>query len=420
MNKDTDEILEYIKTIFWTIFVAAIIVSICVADLRINIGKKKNTEFHIKELTNVRLSLDELFYLERQNPSDFMINLKIAFLYEIIKDTKNAEINYEKALSKSNNNPFALYKAAMFYVTQKEYNKAINYILIIPDSGNKKYYELKARFYSKLGTSFLNDDDYYNSIKIYKMALKYAKNVSPEIENKVKKDLANAYNEFAEKFINENDPRHAITMLENALEIFPDPYAMYKLGLIYRNVDDEKALKHIQNAYDIKPEIVNTEIYNKLLTHLIKRCAEEGEYSKSRFYTLKLDNLKRKIINTNIFEGDIIISNFRIIAHKKFIIGKKKYYASFNIKNGSNYPIDNLFIKLSIHPQGVKPLTVEQKVVSRNNPIASDKTAYNIKIPIDNAKLDTISKYAEIQVLAKKDIRSQWTMIDYLTVSFTK
>ena len=86
MNKDIKEIFEYIKTIFWTIFIAAIIVAIMVVDLRINVGKKKENNFHIKELTNIRLSLDELYYLERQNPKDFMINLKIAFLYEVLKN----------------------------------------------------------------------------------------------------------------------------------------------------------------------------------------------------------------------------------------------------------------------------------------------------------------------------------------------
>lgn len=420
MNKDIKEIFEYIKTIFWTIFIAAIIVAIMVVDLRINVGKKKENSFHIKELTNIRLSLDELYYLERQNPKDFMINLKIAFLYEVLKDSKNAQENYEKAIEKSNENPFALYKAAMFYISQKKYNLGIAYVSLIPESGNKKYYELKARFYSKLGEYFLTEKDYYNSIKVYKMSLKYAKNTTPETENRVKRDFAHAYNEFAEKFIEENDPRHAILMLENALEIYQDPYAMYKLGLIYQNVDDVKSLHYMENAYSIKPEIVNIEIYNKVLTGLIDRCKNEGEYSKAKFYSLKLDNFKRKLVNNNIFEGDIEIKDFKIIAHKKFIIGKKRYYAVFNIKNNSSYPVDNMFIKLVVQPQGGTASETELKVISRNNPLAGEKTSDEISIPMDNSKLDAVSKYAEIQILARKNIRAQWTMIDYLTVSFTK
>ena len=52
--------------------------------------------------------------------------------------------------------------------------------------------------------------------------------------------------------------------------------------------------------------------------------------------------------------------------------------------------------------------------------IAEGKTSCGIEIPINSSKLDSISKYAEIQILARKDVRSPWTMIDYLTVSFTK
>ena len=420
MNKDTNEITEYIKTIFLTIIIAAIVVGIMVLDLRLNVGKKKEQEFHIKELTNIRLSLDELFYLERQKPNDYMINLKIAFLYEILKDSQNAQIHYEKALAKSNDNPFALYKAAMFYASQREYQDAIGYISLIPEQNNKRYYELKARFYAKLGDYFLEDEDFANSIKVFKMALKYAKNTDPKLESKVKGGYANAYNEYAEKFINENDPNHAILMLENALEIFPDPHAMYKLGLIYQNVDDDRALRYIEDAYNIKPEIVNVEIYNNLLNKLMKRAKEEGEYSKSRFYSLKLDNFKRKIINNNIFKGDLEISNFQIFSSRKYIIGEKQYFVSFDIKNGTKYPVDNLFIKLLINPQGGKIVETELKVINRNKPLEPNKTVKNVRIPIIAPPYDLFASHAEIQILARKNIRSQWTMIEYITASFTK
>ena len=420
MNKNNNSIIEYIKTVFWTIFVAAIIVLISVIDIRLNLGKRVEPDFKIKEFTNISLSLDQLFYIERQKPDDFMVNLKIAFLYEILKDYQNAEIHYEKSLSKSDNNPFALYKAAMFYASQNNYNKAISYISLIPDTGNKKYYELKARFYSKLGDEFLEEEDYPNAIKVYKMSLKYAHNANEKMEEKVKKSFAYAYNEYAEKFINEGDLQHAITMLENALEIYKDPYAMYKLGLIYKNVNDKKSLHYIEESYKIKPEIVNIDIYYKLLNQLIERYKSEGEYSKSRFYKLKLDNLKRKIINSNIFEGDLKIEELKISSYKKHILGKKRYKAILDIKNNTNYPVDNLFVKLIIHPQGEKTIVAEKKVISRNNPIISNKTSYNIEIPIEDLNANTISKYAEIQVLARKNIKSQWTMIEYLTASFTK
>lgn len=420
MNKNTNEITEYIKTIFLTIIIAAIVVGIMVLDLRLNVGKKKEQEFHIKELTNIRLSLDELFYLERQKPNDYMINLKIAFLYEILKDSQNAQIHYEKALAKSNDNPFALYKAAMFYASQKEYRDAIGYISLIPEQNNKRYYELKARFYAKLGDYFLEDEDFANSIKVFKIALKYAKNTDPKLESKVKGGYANAYNEYAEKFINENDPNHAILMLENALEIFPDPHAMYKLGLIYQNVDDDRALRYIEDAYNIKPEIVNVEIYNSLLNKLIKRTKEEGDYSKSRFYSLKLDNFKRKIINNNIYKGDLEINNFEIYTSRKYIIGEKQYFVSFDIKNGTKYPVDNLFIKLLINPQGGKIVETELKVINRNKPLEPNKTVKNVRIPIIAPPYDLFASHAEIQILARKNIRSQWTMIEYITASFTK
>ena len=84
MNKYNTDLKEYIKTIFWTLFVAIIVVAIMVIDLRLNVGKKQQSDFHIKELTNISMSLNQLYYLEKQNPNDYMINLKIAFLCEVL------------------------------------------------------------------------------------------------------------------------------------------------------------------------------------------------------------------------------------------------------------------------------------------------------------------------------------------------
>lgn len=419
MNSE-NEIKEYIKTIFWTIFVAVIVVAVMVVDLRVNVGEKKGTDFEIKELTNIAMSLDELYFLERQNPSDFMINLKMAFLYEVLKKPSQAEINYKKALEKSNNNAFAIYKAAMFYISQKQYPTAISLMTLLPNYRDERLYELRARFYSRLAKAFLDDEDYVNSVKVYKIALKYAQNTNKEVENEARKDFAKAYNEYAEKFINENDPKHAIQMLLNALDVYPDSYAMYKLGLIYQNVDDVKAQRYFEDAYKIAPEIVNADLYNKLLEKLVKRCKDEGEYSKARFYTLKLDNFKRKVVNTNIFKGDLSVSDFKIVTKKRFIIGKKYYYAVFDIKNNTSFPVDNMFVKVIMHPKGSPTFESEAKVFSRNNPLAANKTSHDVKIPLNCSTFDIFSKYAEIQILARKTIRSPWVMIDYLTVSFTK
>ena len=420
MNSNISEIKEYIKTIFWTLFVALIVVALLVVDLRINVGKKKDTNFKIKELTNIAMSLDELYFLERQNPSDFMINLKMAFLYEVLKNSPKAEINYKKALEKSNNNAFAIYKAAMFYVSQKQYTTAISLMTLLPNYQDERLYELRARFYSRLARGFLDDGDYVNSVKVYKIALKYAQNTNKDVENEARKDFAKAYNVYAEKFINENDPKHAIQMLLNALDVYPDPYAMYKLGLIYQNVDDVKAQRYIEDTYKIAPEIVNADLYNNLLEKLVKRYKEEGEYSKARFYTLKLDNFKRKVVNTNIFKGDLNVSDFKIVTKKKFIIGKKYYYAVFDIKNNTPFPVDNMFVKIIMHPKGSATFESEAKVFTRNNPLAANKTSHDVKIPLNCSTFDIFSRYAEIQILARKTIRSPWVMIDYLTVSFTK
>lgn len=421
MNKDFSEFQEYIKTIGWTLFVAIIVVFIMVVDLRINAGNKKLPleRAGITEYKDARMGLDRLYYLEKENPKDYIINLKIAFLHEILKENDKAQENYEKALVKSNNAPFALYKAAVFYAKQHNTQRAINLAIMFPVTKDKRTYEMKARFFAELANTFLVEKDYPNAIKTYKVSYKYARNTDDILENKIAKEYSNSYSEYADDFISKNDPIHGLQMLKNALEVYPDPYSKYKLGLMYQNVDDVKAQKYIEEVYSEKPEIVNIELYNKLLNTLIEDFNRNGEFSRANFYRLKLENFKRKLVNNNIYKDDIEIVNININKKRRIVFAKGKYNITFDLKNNSNYPIENLFIKVIIKPRGENPFEVEQKIITRDNPLASNKTLKDIDIPIQYSG-NLLGQYGEVQILAKKNILSNWIMIDYLTVSFTK
>ena len=427
MSKDMQELQEYLKTIGWTLFVAIIIVSISVIDLRINTSSKKITSEKlliennddITDYLNPKLAIDELLYQEKTDGANYIINLKLAFLYELIKDYNGAEENYQKALLKSQNSAFSVYKSAIFYAKQKKYQKALAVSALFPQAKDKKIYEMKARFYDALASSFLSDKDYPNAVKIFKIAHKYARNTDKTLELKTAKDTAHSYSEYADKFISENNPVHAAQMLENALEFYPDPYAMYKLALVYQGVDNIKAQKYMERAYNAAPEIVNLDMYNKLLRDIVKEYNDTGEYSKASFYKLKQENFKRKLAGSNIFKDDIKIENFKIHKSGGFIFSRKKYYVIFDLKNNSSYPVDNLFIKIVIKPRGENIIETEKKIITRNNPIEPKKTAKSIAVPFES-KETALGRYAEIQILAKKDIRAKWVVIDYLTASFTK
>ena len=87
MSKDIQEIQEYLKTIGWTLFVAIIVVSISVIDLRINTSSKKITSEKlliennddITDYLNPKLAIDELLYQEKTDGANYIINLKLAF-----------------------------------------------------------------------------------------------------------------------------------------------------------------------------------------------------------------------------------------------------------------------------------------------------------------------------------------------------
>ena len=146
MSKVMQELQEYLKTIGWTLFVAIIVVSISVIDLRINTSSKKITSEKlliennddITDYLNPKLAIDELLYQEKTDGANYIINLKLAFLYELIKDYNGAEENYQKALLKSQNSAFSVYKSAIFYAKQKKYQKALVVSAHFPQTKDKK------------------------------------------------------------------------------------------------------------------------------------------------------------------------------------------------------------------------------------------------------------------------------------------
>lgn len=418
MNKYHNEKEEYIKTILWTFLMAVIVTTVGIIDLGLNTQNPKEDSVQKVQMQNRRLELEKLYYFEKNDKNNYLINLKIAVIHETLKEYNQAEANYEKAITKSGGNPFVLYRSAMFYAAQKKYTRAIELANLFPNTENKKIFIMKTKFYSRLAKSFLEDKDYANSIKTYKIAYKYARNSSKELKEKTAINYANAYSEYADKCIANNEPKLAIQALKNAIEVYPDPLAKYKLGLIYRNVDDEKSQKFIEEAYNLEPNVVNLELYNEILNKLIDSANKRSDYSRARFYTLKLEHLKRKVNEYQIFKGDISITDFKITHKRNFLHLKKNTYAQFNLKNDTKNSINNLYIKITVEPVKGAIFSSEERIVTRSAPLGAQKIIPEIKIklePHDNTPDDIL--HANIQIYARKNIRAPWILIDFRTIN---
>lgn len=422
MNNN-EEKEELIKTALWTFLVALIITSISIVDLGVNTQTRREASLHQQvDLQNKHLELQKLYYLEKTEKNNYMISLKIALLHELLREYNQAEANYEKAIVKSDNNPFVIYRSAMFFATQKKYQRAIELANLLPNTEDKKIYILKAKFYSKLASSFLEDKDYVNSVKIYKIAYKYAKNSSKELKTKTAIEYANAYGELADKCISDNDAISAVQALLNAIEIYPDPLAKYKLGLIYRNVDDEKSQKYMEEAYLLNPNVVNLEIYSSILNKLIKTYSDSSNFSKARFYTLKLEHLKRKVNDSLVFRGDLAIEDFEIIHKRKFFIGKKETYVQFELKNNTKNTIDNMYLRVVMQTQNGSEYSSEAKVITRSAPLRALRIIplVQIKLQPEIKEQDMLSKSADISVYARKKPHTLWVLVDSLTINLLK
>lgn len=420
MNKFKKEALEYLKTAGWSFLLAVLVVGIVLADVSLNTDKKKEKILHNLKVENQRLEIQKLYYQLKSNPSDYLIYLKLAILHEIFKEYNQAQVNYEKAVLKSGKNPFCVYRATMFYASQKQYARAIELMNFLPQSEEEKICELKCKLYLRLGKSFIEDKDENNAIKALKIAQRYAKNCKEKSLNKeTAKELALAYVDLADKNMSQNEPVYAINALQNSIDTYPNAQAYYKLGLIYQDTDNYKAQKYIEQAFELDMDIVNLELYNRLLDKLIEHHRSEAQYPQVRYYGLKQERLKKKILSTTIFKGDISINNFNLYTKRNFLFAEKTFYTQFDLKNNAKESLNNLFVKINVKYAPDKTISGERKIITKEFPLGSNSTYKNIQIPleIDDKKTKIDTGHYSVEIFARKNILAPWVLIKFLTIN---
>lgn len=421
MNKNKEEKHEYLQTIGWSLLFAALFVAVSIFEISIYTEPKIQLDIKNMEIANARLELARLYYNLKNVPENYVTYLKIAMLHETLKEYEQAEINYAKALQKSNQSPFVVYRTALFYIEQRKYKKAIELAELLPTKQNSTICTYKAKLFSAMAKTFSEDGDYPNALKTYSIAYKYAKNTDKKLKEETQISLAKAYIEIADGAVDENDTETAKRALESSIELYPLAQAKYKLGLLYQNKDDFLAQKNIEEAFKLDPEVVNVELYNRLLTKLIEKNEKNGDISKARFYNLKAQQLRRKILTNEIFKGDLKIENFKIIQKRKFLIGKKQTHLSFSIKNNSKVKINNLFLKAELTYGKNTTISGEKKVITKETTLEPNKTAdVQIELTQNIEQKNDLFKYADIKIFGRKNIKSKWVLLDFLTINFFK
>ncbi len=419
MNKKVDKI-EYLKTFGWSVLISLAIVFIITVDIAITYEDKRIKMLEQYKVPEDVVELNKLYELEKEFPDSYTVNLKIAMILESQQKYNRAYVHYKRALTKSNNKPYVIYKISMFFAKRLDHKSAMEFFVTMPDIDDSNVYKMRANFYSLIGHNLLVQKDYVTSLKYYTLAYRYARNSDKTTNTVTSIAFKNAYVIFSNELVEQKNIKLAIEMLKRALEIMPDPAIDYKLALIYMEVDKVQAQEYMEKVLDKKPEIINLKLYYDLLSDLVKEYEDSFETEKLKYYKFKQEQFKRKVRDFVIFKDDILIDDYKVLMLKKGMFKQEKPYAVFSIKNNTQYSLKNLYMKLSITTQSGIKKEIEQKLVRPKAKLAPMNALNNIIIDLEIDNVEKGDNTVKTDIYIRKSYHTKWYFVESNESEFVK
>lgn len=343
--------LEYLKTILFTLLITFIITIGLLKLVEHNAYQEllaQKVEDNSIDYNSIEILIQKYNYLETQQPDNYKIDLKLGGLYEVKKDYKNAEIEYQKAISKAPYDEYKpKYKLALLYTQLNLFDNAQALMDKIEEEPDKKLIGYKADVYKQLGDKYYNMGDYENAIEHYEKSLSYWEILKNNAEIKYAKDsLASSYVYLAEIDLDNMQPDDAINALKMAQSIVDAPILRYKLALLLMNENPELAYQYLEEVFKKEPDIINYEEASKFLSKLADDAYAEGNPTQGDLYRYNIKELKDYFKVNVLSIDDLAVDD----AAGKITLNKftKKYKINleFRLKNTSKSNIDSLFLNV--------------------------------------------------------------------------
>jgi len=384
MNKKV--FLEYLHTVAVALLVALFLAGVATGC------SKVIAEHHsrmLAKMTNTAKDNELIMYLisvytekAKEHPGDYMINVRLASLNELIFNFREAEVQYQKAIAKS---PYGVYSSylglANLYLKENKIKKAMDIVKSIKNTDHKPLLIAKGDFYVSAGDFLWQQNNYKEAVKQYKVAFFFYKKVDSAKKDLVINGIIDCYNKIADDNYRNKKFDKAIQSLETALLYKEAPIILYKLALLYKNFDPVLANEYMEKTYAKDPGLINYEIYEEILYSLIRMYYEAGKDIETDLYKHKLKSIKSFQKRYVISEDDLQI-NIEKLKLKKNIWGTKySLDVKYNIANTSKYDCNTLYLITKIRYDDKTKVISENKYFSKQKPLKSREVSdfYDIK-----------------------------------------
>ena len=396
MNKS--EVQEYLRTILISLGVALVIAAVAtgfsnvIAEHHYRLASKIQNKEQDNQMLGFLISKYEKDL--QKDPSNYVLNVRLGELYELLFSYEQSEKNYKQAISKA---PYGVYSP--YIVTIKKLRNVDHKPLLIA----------KGNFYMELGDAFWKKTSYEGALKQYKMALFFYKKVDSEKSEMAITGILDCYSRLASKHFMANNIPHAIHDIETALIYKETPVLNYKLALLYQDVDIFKAVEFLEKTYAVDPSIINYDLYEQILIKAIKQAQALDMYTETQLYYQKYKMVKqfrKRYIFTDKDYGIEIVSH----KLKTNIFGNKKTInVKFKIKNKTKENLNTLFVVVEAKYNDKTDIVFNKVLFSKKNPLkplaSSDILSFELKFDDEKDIVNTKNIIFDFNISKKQNMR---------------
>lgn len=346
---NTNTFFKYLKTFSLTliaVFVAIIIFLGLIQYQVFNEESNKAIKEDAIDYYMVGILIEKNQYLEAQYPKDYKINLRLAALYEVKKNYKEAEAEYKKAQLKAPFGEFKpQYKLALLYLKFNNLDEAQALMDSIAEKPDKRLILYKGNIYNKLGDKYYNIADYENAAEKYEKALFYYKIIKSNQITTVRNNIASAYVYLAEDKVKHLQIDDAIDSLQDAYLLVNAPILRYKLAILYTVTNPELAYQYFEDVFKKEPSLINYDEYYKFLSDRALVADANDDTAKAELYRFKIKKLKEYYESNILSIEDLQVEDAQGAVKLNRWTRKYNINLEIKLKNVSNYNINSLFLQ---------------------------------------------------------------------------
>ena len=323
----TQILMEYVKTVLFSIVIAIIVTSSLAMHARNEMIK--DISIMEKEQSKIDKKLAEQLIIQTNFISDlhtkkYGVCIHVGELYETAGDYKDAETAYRLAVEKS---PDGIFKAHLklteVLISQEKFEQADSFIDSISDVPLKSLIKFKTRAYIVMGDKYYAGGKPLSAAKSYEKANFYYNKFSKKdktITESIKTRIINSYTQTADIMVKTGLNSDAVRFLRKAEEYEPDNFeTRYKLAIVLSDLDPEVSVEYLEKLLVERPQDIDYGIYGRTLMKAAYIADLDNRPTKAKYYRYKIHSVDMFVNRKVIYKNDIDVQL------KDFIIKKSLF-----------------------------------------------------------------------------------------------